>query len=375
MPTATTKRPLLFSRRVLTTAAVATITQLGASAFAGSTAGEVTISTSGSTALKNWFTTGSFTEIEPGTTLSIGGVSYPTSGVSDWAANGGNAVLYQLAPKNNTTLPEGNVADQSAAIRLEYHESGSVEGIYELANDQIAPINYITQNVARDPSTISGGLGGNAVWVNYNQFGAKGGAAWNPSTGTTVNGSYLGDFYNQSGYTPGNPNLFVQGGTAQPAFNLSGGNLYGGQNAVQMALSDAIPMQVFANDSTATNSSAPWTLTPQNSGYGQGNTKLTAANLGVSNARQVYQSAGVLNMSTGQINPRTGIPERSLEQRRVEQSELGDHRHHRDTFRRQPGNRADAGQSGPSPVSGDHGSAGQWRCVQHDHPRCELRHT
>ena len=282
----------------------------------------VTISTAGSTALKNWFvkSTNTFTDIQPGTTININGVQYPSSvanastgatglGVNEWKQNGGAAYSYQLAIKalsSATPLPtvsEGTATDQAAAISFQYHESGSVEGILELANDQIAPVTYVTQNINRDPNT------GNGVWVNYNEFGG-GGTAQNPTnwasnTGTTnvgsgsVTGNTLGEFY-------ANGQQFTLGGNAQPSFNRAGGNINGGQNAVQMAISDAIPLQVFAADATTVSSSTPWTATPQNSGYGQGNTKLATAGLGTPSLRAVYQSTAALNMASGAINPRTG---------------------------------------------------------------------
>jgi hypothetical protein len=286
----------------------------------------VTISTAGSTALKNWFVknTNTFTEIQPGTTININGVQYPSAvansstgatglGVNEWNTSTvpghGDAFAYQLAPKSvstSTALPnviEGSTLDQAQAISFQFHESGSVEGILELANDQIAPVTYVTQNVNRDPNT------GNGVWVNYNEFGGGGTAqnptGWASNAGSTnvgsgtLNGNTLGEFY-------ANGQQFTLGGNAQPAFNLSGGNLNGGQNAVQMAISDAIPLQVFAADNTTVSSSTPWTATPQNAGYGQGNTKLATGGLGTPSVRAVYQSTAALNMPSGAINPRTG---------------------------------------------------------------------
>src|ERR1700722_10756451 len=147
-------------------------------------ANQVVVSVAGSTALKNWFVakTTTFTEVQPGTTLSINGTTYPTTadgGVNYWSADGGTGISYQLAPKNNTTPGlQNGVTNQAAAVQLVYHESGSVEGIYELANDQLytnsdyaastgipsTSIAYVTANVDRNPE------GGNAVWLNYNQI-------------------------------------------------------------------------------------------------------------------------------------------------------------------------------------------------------------
>ena len=291
------------STAVLTAAAAATVAALTApAAFAGQSPPEVTISTSGSTALKNWFVskTTTFTDVQPGTQVMIGGQAYPPN-VNQFATNGGDALVYQLAPSTFTTTSiNSGVAQSAPAVRFEYHESGSVEGILELANDQIAPVTYVTQNIDRNPTN---GVG-NAVWVNYNQFG---GAVGKP-TPTTANGysassgGYaLGDFYSGG-------QSFALNGSAQPAFNTAGGNLNGGQNAVQLAVSDAIPLQVFANSTALTDGHAatPWLRTPQDLNYGTGNAALAGGSLGTANIRAVYQSTSNLNMPASTINPRTG---------------------------------------------------------------------
>jgi hypothetical protein len=279
------------SRGIIAMAALAAAVKISP-ALAASAGPEVTISTSGSTALKNWFVkkTTTFTDLQPGTSINIGGTTYPTAGTSEWEQNGGPAYSYQLAPKSYSAgaLNEGSTTDSAQAIQFEYHESGSVEGILEMANDQIAPVTYVTQNVDRDPTSA------NNVWINYNNF---------TTPSTTISGYTLGNFYNGSG--------FVLGGNAQPLFNLSGTNLNGGQNAVQLAVSDAIPLQVFAANNTTNASSTPWTLTPQNAGYGQGNLALSTPAgatglLGTANIRAMYQSTASLNMSSTAINPRTG---------------------------------------------------------------------
>src|SRR5450432_2819251 len=125
-------------------AASAASLALVSSAFGQSNvgAGQVVISAAGSTALKNWIVakTTTFTDIQPGTTLSINGVTYPPAsdgGVNYWSSNGGPGISYQLAPKNNTTSVTGSPTDQSAAIQFVYHESGAVEGPLELVNDQL----------------------------------------------------------------------------------------------------------------------------------------------------------------------------------------------------------------------------------------------
>jgi hypothetical protein len=327
-------------------AASAASLALVASAFGQSNvgAGQVVISSAGSTALKNWIVakTTTFTDVQPGTAISINGTTYPTTadgGTNYWISNGGPGISYQLAPKNNTTSVTGSSTDQSAAIQFDYHESGSVEGVLELANDQLytnsnyAPstgiastsIPYITANVDRNPE------GGNAVWVNYNQIGASGvtaGATFNATTGAAPAGTSvtLSNFYAPGvgqASTPGATTIWVPGSASNPTptFNQAGGNVNGGQNAVQLALSDAVPQQIFVNNYgntsntfTPAGSVTPVTVTgtantsfnsnPLDLGYGQGNSSLAAGSLGTAGSRATYQSPNVLNMPATAQNPR-----------------------------------------------------------------------
>ncbi len=294
-------RAIILRRRILCAAVLAVVPQVFQPARAGATGSEVTISTGGSTALKNWLVknTNTFTDIQPGTSLSINGTSYPTDGTSEWEVDGGSAYAYQLAPTvYNSSVIQGQIADQAPAVQFEFHESGSVEGILEMANDQIAPVQYVTQNIDRNPSL--GTSSGNAVWVNYNQFGG-GKNNWTVAGGGSSNGYSLGDFYSGG-------QSFVQGGDAQPSFDLAGNNLSGGQNAVQIAFSDALPVQVFASNATGTSPHAadPWFSAVSDPGYGSGNTNLPTAQLGTADSRQVYQNTSVLNMPATTIDPRTG---------------------------------------------------------------------
>ncbi len=308
-------------------------------------AGQISISTAGSTALKNWFVAssgkGTFTDITPYSasapgsgSITLDGVTYPSAsdgGLNYWAGNGGSGTSYQVAPSTNATV-QGTSADTSAAVQFTYHESGSVEGILELASDQIAPVAYVTANVDRNPE------GGNAVWLNYNQVGASGttaGAGFNATSGTSTlpGGLKLGNFYGsgvgQTG-TPGETTLWVPGSASNPTATFTnnaqgvGINANGGQNAVQLAISDAYPQQVFANNygntsNTYTPSTGGGAVTqngannnsfnanPLDNGYGQGNSVLgSPAALGTPGSRATYQSPNVLNMPATAINPRTG---------------------------------------------------------------------
>ncbi len=286
-------------------AAVSALTFGAAAAVAGTTPGMETISTSGSTALRNWFVvnTTTFTDVQPGTQLTINGTTYPSSPNAFYPGNPNGIFADQLAPKSyQSTSTNDGTTETDPAVRFEYNESGSVEGILEVANDQIAPVTYVTQNVDRNPTA---GVG-NAVWVNYNPFGGAVGrptvtATSNAPNGATAGGYTLGNFY-------ANNQLFSLGGNAQAAFNLSGGNLNGGQNAVQLAVSDAVPVQVFANSTAAADGHAttPWLRTPQDLNYGNGNTALAGGAVGTAGTRQVYQSTANLNMPATATNPRTG---------------------------------------------------------------------
>ena len=307
---ATMRRRTARATAAVASAALAAAAALAAPALAGTTPGEETISTSGSTALKNWFVakTNTFTEIQPGTSLTLSVGNGNGNGTTTFNATGYQ--LYQLAPTSTTSTFDTGVAASVDAVRFEYHESGSVEGILEMANDQISNVNYVTQNVNRNPN------GGNAVWVNYNQFGGVGKTNWSPTaspsptSGSSIGGYTLGNFYNApTGSDPVAVNSSFTYGSASnptPLFNLQGVNQNGGQNAVQLAVSDVIPVQAFANNTTTSTSSTPWFNTPQSAGYGQGNTLLSNGSTGTAGSRQTFQSTTSLNMAATAINPRTG---------------------------------------------------------------------
>ncbi len=224
------------------TAAVAA-TLIGANQLrAGQTGDLVTISLSGSTAMRNFTTSAGFSFLTPGTSVVLN-------------AGAGGAPLMFSAPNSPTTQfqlapsPFPAVAPEQNGVRVEWHEQGSVEGILELANDQAGMIGGLPN---RDPSS------GNPVWVNRNRFTAPGSA----------NGFTIGSF--------------------------GGAN---GQNAVQMAISDVNARQGFSRVGAGT-----FTATPTSVGYGQGNQLLTSnsiSGLGQSGARQQLQPETVLNLPAG----------------------------------------------------------------------------
>jgi hypothetical protein len=209
---------------------------------AGQTGDLVTISLSGSTAMRNFTTSAGFSFLTPGTsiTLNAGAGGSP---VTFTAPNTGTT-QFQLAPS-----PFPAVAPEVNGLRVEWHEQGSVEGILELAYFQVG-------SFAGGAPSFNGG--GNPVWVNRNRFTGPGSA----------NGFVLGDF--------GTPT---------------------GQNPVQMAISDVNARQGFSKTGTGT-----FIAQPTTTGYGKGNGLLASNSIsgtGEVGARQQLQPETILNMNAG----------------------------------------------------------------------------
>ncbi|HVT89867.1 MAG TPA: dockerin type I domain-containing protein [Tepidisphaeraceae bacterium] len=218
---------------------------------AGTTGNLVTISLSGSTAMRAFTTSAGFSYLTPGTTITLNsGVGGATQ---TFSAPNTPGTQFQLAA---AAFPAtGGDVD---ALRIEWHEQGSVEGIAELVNDQLATISGLPN---RDPSTP------NPVWVNRVRFLAPGSA----------NGFSIGTFGS---------------GTSQ--------------SSVQMAISDVHTKQGFSIAGTGT-----YSATPTSTGYGKGNALLSSTTnglgLGLANSRQSLFDSGSLNMSTDRVDPATGV--------------------------------------------------------------------
>jgi hypothetical protein len=262
--------------------------------------------------LKGFVTGQGFTYLEPGNTINLSSGYFSPSWQqynSDGSLNTsspGMVTSFQLAPTTTTGFSNTSTGQTVAALRVEYHESGSVEGILELANDQIGTVPYVQTNIDRNPNN------GNAVWVNGNQFGGV-----TPPSGQTF-GSSIGGYYLGAMYGANSSGAVVYGTGVSPTFNLQGvntsnvsGSSYtqAGQNAVQLAVSDVLPVQAFQNTygSSDTNSSTPWFRTPSDLNYGTGNTKV-AQGLGVAQGSNPLQAPSILNMPFNASNPRTGTP-------------------------------------------------------------------
>ncbi len=253
-------------------------------AHAADSTNMITWSISGSTAMRNFTSkvSGGLTTLETGAgdlTLSNGVYSGDPNGI-------------QLAPTTFTgtaipggsSLPPPATPTVAAGVRVEWHEAGSVEGILEMANDQIG---YSSAPIV-DAFTPRNPTGGNPIWINRTSFSGVG-------TNPTTNFGIATSAYNT--YSAAD-------------YNAAGTNLQGGQNRVQMAISDVVPLQGFSNSGSGSYTSS-YTARPGDVGYGKGNTLLGGANnlagLGQTGVRQQLVDGSVLNMSTDKINPQTGL--------------------------------------------------------------------
>lgn len=261
------------SNVVLAAAAAAAVTSLAlapSAARAAQTGNAVTISLSGSTAMRNFTTDPGFSFLEPGTSITLN--SGPGAAPVTYTAPSGPGASFQLAAGDTGALTANNVL----ALRIEWHEQGSVEGIVELADSQIN--DSLFSNATYNPSAPGGPI---ATFVNRNKFGGSN-TNGNPIP-STVNGFFL-DLH------PNDP----------IARNP------GAQNRVQMGISDVNAAQGFSRAGTPAFNRAP-----NQSGFGKGNPALiaTPANLvgvGVRGGRKQLVDEGALNMRTDVINPSTG---------------------------------------------------------------------
>jgi len=99
---------------------------------AGPAPAYTTISMSGATLMRPFTSSEAITFLQPGTSIDIGGVTY--GGPAFWANT--NNLLLQLAPKSGTVTSLIQVSPgvwQAPALRFEWHETGSIEGVFELS--------------------------------------------------------------------------------------------------------------------------------------------------------------------------------------------------------------------------------------------------
>jgi hypothetical protein len=259
----------------------------------------ITISFSGQTALVNFDESPGITELSPGTSVVLhDGPSAVNNGEVTYTAPNTTGAYVQLANADfaagdtnpgTPASPSNSSVQIASAIALEWHEEGSVDGFYDLINDQIgyaggSPSNVgtpISNESLRVPTTS------NPTFVNTASFSIGGqtinGFTLAASTATT---NVLADTYSSSVYN-----------------QATGTNVAGGQNRVQFSVGE-YPTEAFAVSGTA----SPF-ATPGSSGYGQGNTALTPGTLktalGQSGADQQFQSASIANEATTTVDPQT----------------------------------------------------------------------
>ena len=261
--------------RALALAAVSVTGLLTGTAFAGETTDAVTVSFSGSTAMRGFTTGVDFSGLTPGSSLTVNGVTYTVAPTD--SANGifPTAQLAAALGTGRPTPPSPiTTTYNAAAYRLEWHEQGSVEGIAEMANDQIGYFN----NTPLVATATRGPTSGNPIWVQRSSQTAVG--------GLIATSNY--DTYSATTYTPS-----------------TGSNLQGGQNRVQIAISDVRAVQGFSVAGTPA-----FNRMAGQAGYGKGNPALVASGsllgLGTGNARRALIDQTALNMETTKVDPQTG---------------------------------------------------------------------
>ena len=205
--------------------------------------------------MRNFTTNDAFTLVEPGTTVSLSNGNF--GGPAYWGS--GTNTLLQLAPKNNGVSVTGTGLDEVTAVTVQWHEQGSVEGILDMVNDQIAALP--TNAGTRDATTL------NPIWVNRKKF-------------------------------------VVPNGAAQNGYNIGTFGTVGGQQRVQMAISDVNAAQGFSVGNAA---NAAWNKTVGQDGYGKGNQMLTAptgtnlSQFGVAGGQVQFVDSAALNIPVGTL--------------------------------------------------------------------------
>jgi hypothetical protein len=264
------------------------------------------ISFAGQTALKNFNLSGALTELEPGTSITLhngtNGAATIYSAPADTTGNS-NGVGVQLASNNfstadswydangdpepvGNTVPEDNVIQNNSALLVQWHAEGSIDGFYDLINDEIGYAGgYSGTSISQ--ASLRGPTAANPTYYNTVSFTAPGSSkGFAVSSVSDLNNTYDSSVDNQS----------------------TGANLAGGQNRVQFSVGE-YPTEALAVTGTGTGGTggaSPF-ATPGSAGYGLGNTALQGqpvlTALGVGNSRQQFQNTSIANEATTTQNP------------------------------------------------------------------------
>jgi hypothetical protein len=275
----------------------------------------VTISFSGQTALRAFDTSPGITLLNPGTSIILhtgtngAPVTYtaPLIGLGGDGQPDGTGVTVQLGSSafsqsdfqidssgNQSNLTPGVTSTDpiqvQSAIRLEWHEQGSIDGEYDLINDQVGFTNSTPISVAAQ----RGASVANPTWINTTSFSTS---ATSTTNGFTFNGSSAANpanTYDSSTYTL-----------------ATGVNNAQGQNRIQFSVGEyrteglSVPL-----DSTGNATTPSLTAKAGTNGYGLGNPALRSAStltgLGVGGVRQQFQPQSIVNESTNKVDPQTG---------------------------------------------------------------------
>ena len=285
--------------RIAAAAASVVGTLTAASALAGTsqnTAGPtqqgnnpaVTISFSGQVALRDFASGFGINTLQPGTSATF--YFGPTGTPVTYYAPSNASTYVQLARPNftgtdvglgATSIANAPVAQTHSALRVEWHEQGSVQGLTDLVNDQVGystgvgGTGIISNAASRGPSV------GNPTWVNSNKF---------DGTSTTIGGHFLANANYANTYDPA---VYLPNGT----------NLVGGQNRIQYSQGE------YKTENFAISGPASPSALPGQAGFGRGNPTLkpaaTPTGLGTAGGRQSFQPEAVANQSTDKIDPQS----------------------------------------------------------------------
>ncbi len=248
----------------------------------------ITISLSGQVALRNWTSSQSISAIRPGGTSTYYFGPTGSTAITYTATNNADT-YFQLGKQSFSTADVYAPANPHpvyptdielhSAVRVEWHEQGSVQGLYDLVNDQIGyttgigGTGIISNAAARGPSVS------NPTWVNSNQFTTGG-----SSNGHSLASGNFADTYDASVYE-----------------RASGKNLLNGQNRIQYSHGE------YKTENFALAGTPNKNRIPGQAGFGQGNPALlpaaTPQGLGNSGGRQSFIPESYVNLSTNKVDP------------------------------------------------------------------------